>query len=130
MQALRRDIGWKARVALGGAIAAAAVLLLVSLGDGSSASARGGAAATASKSVTVNLEHLKFVPHTLNIAKGTRVVFFNNSPHTKHTATKKGSFNTGIIKPGFSAAVKFTAAGTYSYRCTIHPEMRGKIIVG
>jgi plastocyanin len=76
------------------------------------------------------MEHFKFVPHTIHIAKATRVVFFNNSPHAKHTATKKGSFDTGTIKPGLSAAVKFTAPGTYAYRCTIHPEMRGTIIVG
>jgi plastocyanin len=130
MQALRRDIGWKAQVALGAAIAATAVLLLVSLGGGPSASAKGDATATASKSVTVNMEHFKFVPKTIHVAKGTRVVFFNNSPHAKHTATKKGSFDTGTIKPGLSAAVKFTAPGTYAYRCTIHPEMRGTIIVG
>ena len=48
----------------------------------------------------------------------------------KHTATRRGSFDTGKIKPGHSVAMRFSAAGTYGYLCTIHPEMHGKIIVG
>jgi plastocyanin len=117
------------RVALAAGFAAVAVLLLLALSGGSPESANG-AAATASRSVTVKMEHVEFVPHTLRISKGTRVVFSNTSPHAKHNAVRNGSFNTGLIKPGASAAVKFTAPGTYAYHCTIHKGMTGKIIVG
>lgn len=85
--------------------------------------------ASASGAKTVNISHFEFHPHTLNIAKGTRVVF-SNSSGTAHTATDAGAFDTGHIKPGHSVAVRFTQKGTFAYHCEIHPFMHGKIIVG
>ena len=77
----------------------------------------------------MTIAHFKFSPTPLHVGKGTTVVFSNTSK-VKHTATRKGSFNTGKIAPGSSVSVRFTAPGTYAYHCTIHPEMHGKIIVG
>jgi plastocyanin len=85
--------------------------------------------ASASGAKTVSISHFEFHPPTLNIAKGTKVVF-SNSSGTAHTATDKGAFNTGHIKPGHSVAVRFTQKGTFSYHCEIHPFMHGKIVVG
>lgn len=85
--------------------------------------------ASASKSATVNIDNFSFRPHKLNVAKGTTVVFSNSSGFP-HTATDKGAFDTGRIKAGRSASVKFTQKGTFSYVCKIHPEMSAKIVVG
>jgi len=85
--------------------------------------------ASASAAKTVNISHFEFHPPTLNIAKGTKVVF-SNSSGTAHTATDAGAFDTGHIKPGHSVAVRFTQKGTFSYHCEIHPFMHGKIVVG
>ncbi len=118
--------GKRTALAILALFACAAALLLLTYGGGQRASA----AATASggtKTVTIN--HFAYAPSTLTVAKGTRVVFSNTSK-IKHTATLKGSFDTGKISPGAAVAVRFEAPGTYRYRCTIHPEMRGKIIVG
>lgn len=85
--------------------------------------------ASASGARTVGISHFEFHPHTLNIAKGTKVVF-SNASGTAHTATDAGAFDTGRIKPGHSVSVRFTQKGTFSYHCEIHPFMHGKIIVG
>jgi plastocyanin len=85
--------------------------------------------ASASGTRTVNIDHFKFHPRTLDVAKGTKVVF-SNSADVAHTATDPGSFDTGHIKPGRSVTVRFTQKGTFSYHCTIHPFMHGKIVVG
>jgi len=85
--------------------------------------------ASASGAKTVSISHFQFHPHTLNIAKGGKVVF-SNSSGTAHTATDAGAFDTGHIKPGHSVAVRFTRKGTFSYHCEIHPFMHGKIVVG
>jgi plastocyanin len=85
--------------------------------------------ASASGAKTVKINHFEFHPHTLDIAKGTRVVF-SNSSGTAHTATDAGAFDTGHIRPGHSVAVRFTRKGTFGYHCTIHPFMHGKIVVG
>ena len=126
MDAVNRDLGVKVGLALAAAIALSAAALLASMLVGARADAAG---ASASGSATVTMKNFKFKPGTLSVAKGTRVVFANNSGVT-HNATMSGSFSTGNIKPGKAVAVKFSAKGTYRYHCTIHPEMRGKIVVG
>jgi plastocyanin len=85
--------------------------------------------ASASGAKTVDINHFKFHPHTLEVAKGTKVVF-SNSAGIAHTATDPGAFDSGHIAPGESFAVRFEHRGTFSYHCEIHPFMHGKIVVG
>jgi plastocyanin len=126
MGTTRIHTGPRGRLAAAGAILAIAALAVFALSrDHASAAAK----ATASGSATVTIAHFKYSPTPLHVAKGTTVVF-SNASKVKHTATRKGSFDTGKIKPGTSVSVRFTAPGTYAYHCRIHPEMHGKIIVG
>ncbi len=85
--------------------------------------------ATAGAGATVDIHNFAFHPGTLEIAKGSKVVFSNTSKVT-HTATDAGVFNTGHIKPGTSVSVRFTQKGVFAYHCKIHPFMHGKIVVG
>lgn len=85
--------------------------------------------ALASGAKTVDISHFEFHPPTLQVSKGGRVIF-SNSSGTAHTATDKGAFDTGRIKAGKAAAVRFEQKGTFSYHCKIHPFMHGKIVVG
>jgi plastocyanin len=117
--------GKRAALAILALAACAAAFLLLTYGGGQRASA----AASASGSKTVTIDHFAYTPRTLSVTKGTRVVF-SNTAKIKHTATLRGSFNTGKIRPGSAVAVRFEAPGTYRYHCTIHPEMHGTIIVG
>jgi plastocyanin len=127
MQAIAGHLGRKALLAATVVAAALLALLLLTIGAGSRASAA--PAATASKSETVTIRNFKYMPGTINIDKGDRVVWVNRDD-VKHTATRGGSFTTGKIKPGTAVAVKFGAKGVYRYHCTIHPDMTGKVIVG
>jgi plastocyanin len=85
--------------------------------------------AQTSRTKTVDISRFEFLPPTLNVTRGTRVVF-SNSSGTAHTATDKGAFDSGRIKPGRSFAVRFGQQGTFSYHCKIHPFMKGWIVVG
>ncbi|MDX6601759.1 MAG: hypothetical protein QOF13_961 [Solirubrobacterales bacterium] len=85
--------------------------------------------AQASGAKTVDISNFEFHPPTLQVSKGTRVVF-SNSSKTAHTATDKGAFDTGRIRAGKAAGVRFEQKGTFSYHCKIHPFMHGKIVVG
>lgn len=107
------------------ACAALAIALLAS----QAAPAAGPGPARASASKTVRIKNFEFLPGSLRVSKGTRVVFSNTSG-TTHTATDKGVFDTGRIKGGSSVAVRFQQQGTFSYHCKIHPFMHGKIVVG
>ena len=109
-----------------------AFLVLVSVASlptGQVAPAARSGPAQASAAKTVGINHFKFHPQTLEVAKGTRVVF-SNSSGTAHTATDKGVFDSGRIKPGDSFAVRFEQKGTFRYHCEIHPFMHGKVVVG
>lgn len=108
---------------------AACIALATVLGVSQAAPAAAPGPARASASKTVTIDNFEYAPRNLQIAMGTRVVF-SNSSGTAHTATDKGAFNTGRIKGGTSAAVRFAQKGTFNYHCTIHPFMRGKIVVG
>jgi plastocyanin len=105
-------------------VAVAAIALFL----GAAVGAHGSGGATASGTKTVNIAHFAFHPPTLTVAAGTKVAFANSSS-VAHTATRAGSFDTGHIKPGKTAAVRFSHAGTFAYHCSIHPFMHGKIVV-
>ena len=77
----------------------------------------------------VDIDNHAFDPAQLNIAPGTRVMFINNDTEP-HTATAdNGLFDTGVLEPGDSSWVSFEGAGTVTYHCELHPDMKGSIVV-
>lgn len=70
-----------------------------------------------------------FVPQTITIKVGESVTWANQD-FMEHTATADdGSWDTGLIANGRSKSVTFDKAGEFSYHCTPHPYMKGKVIV-
>jgi len=115
----------QASFALASGLAVAAfVLALVGI-DGQTASADETARASATATVTV--PRFEFKPATVTISRGSKVRFSNTSG-TTHTATR-ASFDTGRIKPGASATIRFNQKGTFPYHCNIHSFMKGKVVV-
>jgi len=125
---MRAILGLRWRRGAGVAVAALALtaaLLAISLapaaGRDQTQPRRGGTARVA-------IKDFAYRPPTLRVGPGTRVVFVNRDS-APHTATKRGSFDTGRIRRGGKAAVRFKRRGVYKYICTIHPFMHGKIVV-
>jgi plastocyanin len=117
----------RGRGALAAALAAAA-LASIAIGLGSGGAAAAGENAQTSSAATVRIADFAFHPPTLRVARGSQVVFANRSNVT-HTATRDGSFESGLIKPGKSFTFRFKQKGSFAYRCLIHPSMRGRVIV-
>jgi len=70
-----------------------------------------------------------YSPNPVNIAVGGTVSWMNND-NTAHTATaNNGGFDSGNIAPGASFSRTFTTAGSFPYKCTIHPGMVGTVNV-
>jgi plastocyanin len=109
--------------------ALATALVVLAVGQAASASPAPEDVATASRTANVGIVNFAFRPGTLNVSKGTKVVFNNNSTNF-HTATRSGSFDTKRIEPGGSVSVRFGQKGTFRYHCKIHSEMRAKVVVG
>lgn len=78
---------------------------------------------------TVSIQNFSFSPDTLTVKVGEKVTW-TNKDSTGHSATADdGSFDTGIIAQGQSGSATFSKAGTYTYHCSVHPNMKGTIVV-
>lgn len=70
-----------------------------------------------------------YSPTIIQIITGTTVTWTNNDS-VIHTVTDlKGSFDSDIIQPDSSWKHTFYNEGKYTYFCTIHPWMKGVVIV-
>lgn len=77
----------------------------------------------------VSIAGFAFSPANLTIAAGDSVVF-TNQDSAPHTATAdNGAFDTGRLSNGQSATLTFNSAGSFSYFCAIHPNMKGSITI-
>jgi plastocyanin len=79
--------------------------------------------------MAVDIDDHAFDPAQLNIAPGTRVMFINNDTEPHTATTDNGLFDTGVLEPGDSSWVLFEGAGTVTYHCELHPDMKGSIVV-
>jgi len=97
----------------------AAVLLAAAVGS----PAPGAAAAT------VHLKDDAFEPAVVTIHPGERVAFVNDDDDA-HTATADdNSWDSEGLNRAERWVHVFTKAGTYTYHCTVHPFMKGTIVV-
>jgi plastocyanin len=87
----------------------------------------GGARKSASASVTMG--DLFFSPTSVSIAVGDTVTWHNTGQAPHNATADDGSFKTPDLNNGQSASETFNQAGTFSYICTIHPNMKGTIRV-
>jgi plastocyanin len=78
---------------------------------------------------TVTMKSLAFTPSTLTVKQGANVTW-GNADSTTHTVTSDtGLFDSGNLSPGDSFTHQFNATGTFLFHCTIHPSMKGTIVV-
>jgi LPXTG-motif cell wall-anchored protein len=85
--------------------------------------------ARAAASGGVTIQDFAFHPGSVTVSVGDTVTWTNHDS-TDHTATASdGSFDTGTLGRGQSGSHTFTRAGTFSYICSIHPNMHGTVVV-
>ena len=111
------------------ALAMFVVLALLSSTHGKDSQTRDSAPVRATKT-EVTIDNFSFSPNTLTLTVGTTVTWINhdNVPHVVSSADNQFKKST-VLKTGQTFSHTFMATGTYSYFCSIHPRMTGKIIV-
>jgi YVTN family beta-propeller protein len=77
-------------------------------------------------SAQVSIEKFAFTPASMTVQAGQSVTFTNNDA-VAHTATS-AAWDSREIAPGATYTVT-PQAGTYTYRCEIHPFMQATLIV-
>lgn len=70
-----------------------------------------------------------FGANPLSVAVGTTVTWVNNDSIAHTSAANSGLWTSSLIGPGQVFQFRFTTAGTFPYRCTIHPNMVGTVTV-
>jgi amicyanin len=92
--------------------------------SGGKSAADGGDAAA-----TVRIAQLKFQTDTVVIQAGQSVRWVNDD-EVPHTVTFAGALGgSGNLAAGQAFTLRFDQPGTYAYRCTPHPFMRGVVVV-
>lgn len=77
----------------------------------------------------VSISNFTFQPADLQIKAGNAVTFKNDDDIPHRVAAEDGSFLTKALDTDDQATVRFSKPGVFPYFCTIHPHMRGKIMV-
>ncbi|MEK0318051.1 MAG: plastocyanin/azurin family copper-binding protein [Nitrosopumilus sp.] len=75
-----------------------------------------------------------YIPSKISIRQGESVTWLNEDAafHSVTSGTYEnpnGMFDSGYLDPNESFSVKFEESGTFDYFCTLHPWMKGKVIV-
>jgi plastocyanin len=86
-------------------------------------------AGTAANEAAVQIVYRAYQPADLTVLAG-QTVTWHNSSLMQHTVTAlDGAFNSGALAGGTSFSYTFTTPGTFNYKCTIHPTMKGTVVV-
>jgi plastocyanin len=94
--------------------------------SGENAPAPSGDAVRAAK---VEIADFAYSPDPVEVEEGGKVIWINRDA-TPHTATADGgSFDTGVLEEGKLKSETFKEPGTYTYVCSIHPQMHGTVEV-
>jgi amicyanin len=86
-------------------------------------------AAAGAEQATVKIDNFTFEPAILKVKAGATVTWINEDdiPHTVATTDRK--FKSKAMDTDENTAFTFTIPGSYEYFCTLHPHMRGTIVV-
>ncbi|MGB7552960.1 MAG: cupredoxin family copper-binding protein [Candidatus Korobacteraceae bacterium] len=87
------------------------------------------APANASSEIAINIDNFSFSPATITVPVDTTVRWTNHDdiPHTVVSEDKV--FKSQALDSDGDFTYTFTKPGTYSYFCSIHPKMVGKVVV-
>jgi len=78
---------------------------------------------------TVEIRDMHFEPVTLTVNVGTTVIWVNDDT-SPHTVTDKGRvFRSAALDTEDRFSYTFATPGEFTYFCTLHPMLVGKIVV-
>ncbi len=110
----------------------AALLVLLAL-SGCAYQNNGGsnnAGNTNSSAQKANIQNFEYSPSQITIKAGDNVTWANldSAPHTV-TSDSGNELQSSTLGNSQAYSHTFTKAGTYAYHCTVHPMMKGTVIV-
>jgi plastocyanin len=88
-----------------------------------------GAGSARSRSHVVQITGFAFVPARVTVAVGDTITWVNQDivPHTATAA--RGAWDSGMIAAKGRGTAVIRAGGHVDYQCTLHPSMKGTVVV-
>lgn len=85
--------------------------------------------AAAGEEVTISIDNFTFSPAEVTVVPGTTVTWVNNDdiPHT--VVEKTRAFRSKVLDTEGKFSFTFMTAGDFTYFCSLHPHMTGKVVV-
>lgn len=80
----------------------------------------------------VQVANFAFSPDSITVHVGDTVTWDFHQPDAPHNVVSGSGpdeFNSGAPQGSGHYAHRFTQAGNYAYVCTVHPSMRGVVVV-
>jgi plastocyanin len=78
---------------------------------------------------TVVIEAMQFSPATLEVHAGDTVIWKNKDPFPHNATADNKAFHSPDIDSGKSWKFVARQRGSFSYICTLHPTMKGTLVV-
>jgi plastocyanin len=102
---------------------------LIGISDDDGPGNGGGNGSPNPASATIQVVNFAFAPAVVTIRPGGSVTWVWNSDTTSHNVTfSTTAFNSPTRNSG-THVVRFAAAGTFVFRCTIHGDENGAVMV-
>jgi uncharacterized protein (TIGR03118 family) len=80
-------------------------------------------------SSAIDIKNFAFAPAAVTVSAGTQMIW-TNQDGTEHTVVSDDNrFGSQVLGQGQTFSQALTTPRTYSYHCSIHPFMKGKIVV-
>ena len=113
-------------------VALAGVMVMVAGCTSSSSPSPSPASSAVTSTTTQNsvaIQNYAFNPSTLTIQKGADVTW-KNYDSVQHTVVSDSSaFSSPLLRTGNTYTFQFNDSGSFPYYCSIHPYMKGTIVV-
>jgi plastocyanin len=88
-----------------------------------------GAVAAMPTETHITIDNFSFKAATVTIPAGTTVVWENGDDIAHNVVALDGTFRSQALDTEDKFSFTFATAGTYEYFCSLHPRMKGEIVV-
>jgi plastocyanin len=78
---------------------------------------------------SITLANFAFSPAMLPVKAGTTVTWTNKDSSAHSVTSDGGVFDSGSLAPNATFTFTFNSTGTFAYHCSIHPSMKGTVVV-
>ena len=79
--------------------------------------------------VVIAIKNFDFSPMTVTVPAGGQVTWKNLDGEIHTVVSLDGTFRSVALDEGDSFTFRFTKPGTYLYLCSVHPQMKARVVV-